>query len=307
MINRIPQMKWLDDKTKEYAIKKVVKMTDNIGYPDYIMNPEKLSEDYEGFETTPNDYFTNMINFDSFSFGKNLKLFKQQYDNDRWHMTPQTINAYYYLLNNSMNFPAGIFQSPFYHSNDPDYLNYGSIGMVIGHELTHAFDNNGKNYDEDGKFSNWWSDSSLKKFEELSQCFINQYSKFYITDKYGRKYYVNGKNTLGENLADNGGLARAYEAWKISISKDPEHAVERNKALPGLSDYSYDQLFYISFGQGWCINATPEYVISKIENDVHSPAQFRVNGVVSNSEHFAKTFNCQKNAPMNPNNKCLIW
>eukprot|EP00833_Pecoramyces_ruminatium_P009530 jgi/Orpsp1_1/1183562/evm.model.c7180000085730.1 len=311
MVNRIPQMSWLDEKTKEHAIEKVFKMVDRIGYPEYIMNPEKLSEDYKDFDTCSDDYFTNMINYDYYSFAKNIKLYNKVFENEKWLMTPQTINAYYNIADNSINFPAGIFQSPFYHTIDPDYINYGGIGVVVSHELIHGFDDNGRKFDANGKRRNWWTDEDSEKFNELTQCFINQYSNFTITGSDGTEHSCSGKKTLGENLADNGGIARSYEAWILSIeetkTKNPQLVKERNPLLPGLSHYSYEQLFYIAYGQTWCTNATPEKLLNQIRTDEHSPAKFRVNGVVMNSDHFSKVFNCPIDSPMNPKEKCLIW
>jgi len=188
------------------------------------------------------------------------------------------------------------------------YLVYGGIGSIIGHELTHAFDNNGKLYDAEGQFRNWWSDESLSEFNKLSECFVDQYNNYFLEDSKGNKHFVNGELSLGENLADNGGLARAYEAWQYSIESDPEAAIERNKKLPGLSNYTLDQMFYIAFGQNWC-GEYSDIIISGIElrQDPHSYFENRIQGVLANSEHFAKTFNCPINSPMNPEHKCLIW
>lgn len=313
MINRIPQMAWLDDQTKEHAIEKVLKMTDRIGYPDYLMDPEKLAKEFEDFSTSPDDYFTNMINYDYYSKSKNIRLYQTEFTTDSWKFTPQTINASYQMTDNSINLPAGIFQSPYYRPSDPDYMNYGSIGMVAGHELTHGFDNNGRKYDADGKRKNWWTEESSNKFVELSQCFIEQYSEFSITLDDGTEVHCDGEKALAENLADNGGIARSYEAWLLSLDyaqkhQQPELIAQHNPLLPGLSDvFNYEQLFYISYGQGWCVNATPDYIAHQMQANVHSPAKFRVNGVVMNSEHFARVFHCPVNSPMNPKDKCSIW
>jgi len=307
MSHRIPKMEWLDRQTRNSAIQKVFSLTDKIGYPKFVMNPEKVKEEYDGLEIVEGDFFTNIVNSNTFDIGKNLKDIKKPVDRSKWEMTPQTVNAYYNPPMNEIVFPAGILQTPFFSSKDPYYLNYGGIGAVVGHELTHAFDNNGRQYDSKGKLNNWWSNSTIEEFNKLSQCFIDQYESYYIEDKKGKKHYIKGKLTLGENLADNGGLARAYEAWKISLSRDAEEAKEHNVRLPGLSQYTLDQLFYISFGQIWCSKSRPESAIQRIRNDPHSPPQHRVNGAVSNSVHFSETFHCAANAPMNPEKKCLIW
>ncbi|OUM67693.1 hypothetical protein PIROE2DRAFT_4748, partial [Piromyces sp. E2] len=212
-----------------------------------------------------------------------------------------TVNAYYDILYNSINFPAAILLPPFYSASGQDYFSYGSIGSIIGHELTHAFDNNGRLYDAEGNLNNWWTVNDNEEFIEFAQCFIDEYNLYtYKIDT--ELNNVNGKNTLGENLADNGGLARAYDAWQLSLIKNPERAAERNKKLPGFNNYTLDQLFYIAFGQTHCGISTNE-----MKSNVHAPGSARINGAVSNSIHFAKTFNCPQKSPMNPEQKCLIW
>lgn len=294
MINRISKMEWLDEETRDYAKIKVEKMKEKIGYPEDIMIPKKLYQRYENIEI--NDLFDLTILNNIFSYGKELKIL----DPNEWISTPYEVNAYYDPISNSILFPAAYLQSPIYSSNEQDYINYGAIGSTIGHELTHAFDNSGRLFDVDGNMRNWWTDNDNEEFLEYSQCFIDEYDS--ITYPLGGETLkVNGKKTLGENLADNGGLARAYDAWQLSIQKNPEKAVERNMKLPGFENYTTDQLFYIVYGQKRCSN---DY---SPESDNHSPGIARVNGVVANSEHFAKTFNCPEKSPMNPDNKCVLW
>ncbi|OUM64689.1 hypothetical protein PIROE2DRAFT_42280, partial [Piromyces sp. E2] len=306
MINRIPKMTWLDDTTKEYAIKKVEMMSNKIGYPDFIMQPKQLAKKYEGFDIDLDDYFNIFTNYKIFSVKENTKNLDKPVQKGVWFMTPQTVNAYYYTSDNSINFPAGILQPPFFNAKEPDYLNYGGIGMVVGHELTHAFDSTGSQFDASGKYFNWWTEDSYKEYSNLAMCFVDQYNQYTIKDSEGNDVNANGMLTINENLADNGALSRAYEAWILS-SKNVEKFTERNKALPGLSDYTLDQLFYIAFGQSWCEKFRPEYLVELVTKDLHSVPKHRVNGVVSNNEHFAKTFNCPKNSPMNPEKKCKIW
>ncbi|OUM61163.1 hypothetical protein PIROE2DRAFT_12878 [Piromyces sp. E2] len=311
MVNRIPQLDWLDEEAQDEAIEKVLNIVDRIGLPEYLSDPKQLSEKYESLKTSSSDFFTNMINYDFYSLNKNMKLYKTKYEDETWFFTPQSLNAYYDLTDNSMNFPVGIFQDPNYHAADPDYMNYGSIGMVVGHELSHAFDMYGRIFDANLNFRDWWSMESYAKFDELSQCFVDQYSEFYVTDESNSEIFVDGYETLNENLADNGGVARAFEAWKISVENDmeidPQLVKEHNPLLPGLSKYSFEQLFYIAFGQEWCSNASTKYIINQVKKDEHSPSKFRVNGVVMNSEHFAKVFDCPVNSPMNPKKKCTLW
>jgi len=321
MMNRIPEMEWLDDKTIEYAYKKIAAMTEIIGYQDSILDTEKLYEKYKDFEVTDDDFFTNYVNYNRYknreqlrksAFSKNELLnmgnassFKFDFNME---VSPQTINAQYITLKNKMNIPAGILQPPFFSSGIPDYINYGGIGSIIGHEFTHAFDNEGKNYDMNGNFSNWWTPNDIVDYMNLSMCFVKQYGEFYMEDKDGKKQNVNGRITLNENLADNGGLARAYESWKLSQLEDAETVKQENQQLPGLTQYTPDQLFFISFGHVWCENYyNSNSVIMSVIYDEHSPGFARVNGAVSNNKEFAKAFNCPLNSKMNPQNRCEIW
>jgi len=303
MIERIPKMTWLDEKTRYYAIHKINNISNNIGYPDYVLDSKEIYKLYEGLETVSDDYFTNIVNLSRYNDHKNLKRLEEPVDKTEWGMNPHEVNAYYRPTANTINFPAGIFQPPFYSPNVPDYLTYGGIGMVIGHELIHSLDKSGKQFDEHGDLYPWWNDSTEQKFNELSQCFINQYNNYYIDEE----NHVNGELTLNENLADNGGVARAFEAWKLSKRKNPEKAKENNKKLPGLTQFTPEQLFFISFGQDWCTKIRSGYAKERINIDNHSPGKYRVIGVVSNSKQFAKTFKCPANSKMNPNKKCLIW
>jgi len=309
MLERIPKMAWIDKATAEYAIEKVNKMSsEKIGYADYILKPEELWEkDYKGFEFDSESLFNTIINSEMFLARKAIKKLDVPVDDSEWRMTPQTVNAYYYPMDNSINFPAAIFQLPFFSTDQPDYLNYGAIGSIAGHELTHAFDSSGSLFDANGVLNNWWTNSTYYEFDNLSKCFIDQYNQYKLIGSEGKEFNLNGKLTLNENLADNGGLSRSFEAWKLSSIKDPKKFSERNKALPGLSDFTPEQLFYIAFGQSFCEKNTPELLEMLNETDPHSPGQYRIIGSVSNNEHFAKTFNCPKNSPMNPEKKCLIW
>ncbi|OUM61532.1 hypothetical protein PIROE2DRAFT_12445, partial [Piromyces sp. E2] len=210
-------------------------------------------------------------------------------------------NAYYFEQRNKIFVLAPILLSPYNSKNEQDYIKYGFLGTTFGHEITHAFDYEGRYYDADGNKNNWWTDDDDKDFKEASQCFIDQYNAF--SYKHNNKIYkIDGILTLNENIADNGGLARGYDAWQRSMLKDPQKAAQRNQKLPGLSEYTLDQLFYIAYGQSNCA-ILPEYE----RNDPHSFEAARVNVVLSNSKHFAKTFNCPLGSPMNPESKCILW
>jgi len=308
MIDRIPKMSWLDKATADYATEKVNKLIyEKIGYPDYIFNPKELLEkDYEGFDVDPHILFNTLVNFKVFNINKYNKKIDNPVDFSEWFMKPYTVNLYYNTGDNSINSPAGILQPPLFDAQQPDYLNYGAIGSLIGHELTHAFDTMGSLYDINGVLNNWWTNSTYNEFNKLTMCFEDQYNQYKIEVSDGKEINMNGKITLGENIADNGGISRSLEAWKLS-RRDAKKFNERNKALPGLSNFTTEQLFYIAFGQLYCEKITPEMAEIDNENDPHSQGKYRVIGTLSNNEHFAKVFNCPKNSPMNPEKKCLIW
>jgi len=311
MINRIQTMEWLDDETIEYAYKKVTAMTEIVGYQDSLLDIEQVYEEYKSMEIDENDYFTNMVNYFKYLNGKKLKIVvinNKDKIKDDIYMGPYDVNAQYQPGFNEMIIPVGTLQPPLFSSGIPDYINYGGIGMLIGHEFTHAFDHTGKDFDMEGNIFEWWTDNDLEEYNDLSQCFIDEYNEFYLEDSEGKKYNVNGANTLNENLADNGGIARAYESWKLSLMEDPEIVKKENPQLPGLTQYTADQLFFISYGHTWCDNIPKNPSdINLIIFDEHAPHFTRVNGVVRNYDEFAKAFNCPLNSKMNPEKKCKFW
>ncbi|ORX38765.1 zincin [Piromyces finnis] len=305
MIERIPQMEWLDKETSDYAIEKVKMIKENIAYPDYLMDLEKMTKKYEYLELNPDDYLGNVISYLNMYYRNDLNRIVEPTSD--WRYSPQTFNGFYYPPDNSINILAGILQSPFYDSHEPDYINYGGLGMLVGHELTHAFDGTGRQFDKNGSMTNWWTSSTAENFSNASQCFVNQYSNYTIVGSDGNNYNVDGEFTLNENISDNGGVDRAYEAWKISMNNDEKEAKERNKILPDFTKYTRDQLFFISFGQIWCSKMRPEVAVQRLSQDNHAPSEWRVKGVLRNSKYFAKAFNCPVNSPMNPEQKCSIW
>jgi len=306
MMRRIQDIDWLDETTKKNALKKAKSLTYKIGYPDFILDPKKLYARYESLEMNPATFFENMAKSRKFESAHSLLKYGTPVSKDEWLLPPHVLNALSEPTTNQLVFLAGILQTPFFNSKVPSYINYGRIGSIIGHELSHSFDNSGKRFDEEGRLNNWWTNSTDAEFQKLSQCFIDQYDQYYIVDQEGKKIYNSGRRTLGENIGDNGGIARSYDAWKYSLEHDPK-AKQYNKALPGLSKYTYDQLFYIAYGQLYCAKIRKEAEISIISIDEHPLEKFRTNGVVVNSETFAKAFNCPVNSPMNPEKKCVIW
>jgi membrane metallo-endopeptidase-like protein 1 len=195
-------------------------------------------------------------------------------------------------------FPAGILQPLFYSQHFPKSLNYGGIGVVIGHEITHGFDDKGRQFDKDGNMMQWWNNATIRAFRERTQCIIDQYSRYKI-DEVG--LYVNGRMTQGENIADNGGLKQSFRAYRKWVS---QHGEEPD--LPGLN-LTHDQLFFLNYAQIWCGSMRPEDALTKVRSSVHSPGPIRVLGPLSNSWDFANAYGCPLGSPMNPTNKCSVW
>ncbi|GAB6031348.1 NEDD8 protease Nep2 [Chamberlinius hualienensis] len=208
------------------------------------------------------------------------------------------VNAYYSPSQNLIMFPAGILQGVFFGSDRPKYINYGAIGFVIGHEITHGFDDQGRQFDEIGNLKGWWESETDMKFQNKTKCIIDQYSQYNMPEV---NMTINGINTQGENIADNGGVKEAYQAYQKWVLNNGEEDL-----LPGLN-ITQLQAFWMSFANVWCSKTRPEAMILRILTGVHSPQKFRVNGVVSNSPQFANDFNCPVGSPMNPEHKCVVW
>jgi len=224
-------------------------------------------------------------------------------DKLEWGMSPPTVNAYYDPSMNNINFPAGILQPAFYDPKADVAVNYGHIGAVIGHELTHGFDDEGKKFDATGNMTDWWTAEDTKKFEAKTGCLVNEYGSFIAVDdpKPENAVKVNGKLTLGENTADNGGLVLAYMAF---IARAKADGIDINKKIDG---YTGPQRFYIAFAQNYCENSRPEAIRQQVLTDPHSPDHFRANGAIVNQPGFAPAFGCKKGSPMAPADSCRVW
>ncbi|XP_038219247.1 endothelin-converting enzyme homolog [Zerene cesonia] len=292
----LKQLDWMDAETREAAESKADAITDMIGFPDYILNKDELDKQYEELIVKPNEYFENNIAYNTFSLKHDLRKLDQPVNKTKWGMTPSTVNAYYTPTKNQIVFPAGILQAPFYDENNPKCVNYGAMGVVMGHELTHAFDDQGREYDRFGNLNQWWNNATIARFKKRAECIQKQYSQYTME---GQR--LNGKQTLGENIADNGGLKASYHAY-LEYSK----AAARNLTLPGLK-YSHRQLFFISFAQVWCSAMTKESTKMQIEKDDHTVAKYRVIGPISNLPEFSTEFNCPLGSNMNPKHKCEVW
>jgi putative endopeptidase len=286
---RIQNLSWMDNSTKDAAINKLSRFTVKIGYPDKW-------RDYSGLEISRESFFNNMIKASNFSFNFNLNKIGKPVDRDEWGMTPQTVNAYYNPSKNEIVFPAAILQPPFFDAEADDALNYGGIGAVIGHEITHGFDDQGRKYDADGNLKEWWTEQDGNKYTGLAEMIVEQYDNLTVLDS----IKVNGKFTLGENIADLGGLTLAYYGLQKAL---------KDKDMNLIDGYSPVQRFFISWAQIWRMNITPELSLNFINNDPHSPGVHRVNGPLSNMNEFINAFNLKEGDNMvRPKDKrVVIW
>lgn len=284
----LPSLGWMDPGTAERALEKKDAMVDKIGYPD-------VWKDYGAVEIRPDDYAGNTRRAERFELERDLAKIGEPVDPDEWGMTPPTVNAYYSPSRNEIVFPAGILQEPFFHRDYPAAMNYGGIGMVIGHELTHGFDDNGRKYDPEGRLADWWSEEAVAKFEERAACVEDLYRGFEIQPD----LFVDGKLTLGENIADLGGIRGALAAYR--------ERREGPAGPSGIGDLTDEQLFFVAFAQTWCMRITPEEERRRARTDTHSPGRFRVVGPLVSFPAFAETFACAPGTPMNPAERCEVW
>ncbi|XP_074887339.1 neprilysin isoform X2 [Buteo buteo] len=299
-IKTLDELTWMDAETKKKAEQKAAAIRERIGYPDEIViDDNKLNSEYQELNYKEEEYFENIIENLVFTQKKRLKKLREKVDKEEWISGAAVVNAFYSASRNQIVFPAGILQPPFFSASQPKSLNYGGIGMVIGHEITHGFDDNGRNFNEDGDLVDWWTEESARSFKELSQCMVYQYGNF-SWDLAGGQH-LSGINTLGENIADNGGVRQAYKAYENFVKK---HGKE--KLLPGL-EMNHKQLFFLNFAQVWCGTYRPEYAVNSIKTDVHSPGKFRVIGSLQNSPEFSEAFSCTKTNYMDPAKKCRVW
>jgi putative endopeptidase len=276
----------MTDATKKQALNKLQTITNKIGYPDKW-------RDYDKLQIVRGDALGNKQRTTEFESKRQLAKVNGPVDKTEWAMTPPTVNAYYNPLENNINFPAGILQPPFFDRKGDDGPNYGGIGAVIGHELTHGFDDQGGKFDAQGNLKDWWTEQDAKAFEERSQCLVDEYNEFVAIDD----LHINGKLTLGENIADNGGLRIALMAYLASAGKNA-------KTTEG---FTPEQRLFIGWGQVWCENSSPEAQRLQVQSNEHSPGRFRVNGVVRNMPEFEKTFQCKPGAAMAPGKRCRVW
>ncbi len=287
----IKQLPWMSNATKQEALKKLATFRDKVGYPEHW-------RDYSGIQVTPDNFVADLHNADVFNSNWEINHIGKPVNEREWGMTPPTVNAYYNPEMNDINFPAGILQPPFYSQSIDPAVNYGGIGVVIGHEMTHGFDDEGSKYDPQGNVRDWFSPEDKAKFTQRTDCEVKEYGGFEPVA--GQK--LNGKLTLGENTADNGGIRIAYAALQKALAEEP--AGKRREKIDG---YTPDQRFFIAFAQIWCSNQTEASERVSIKTDPHSPGEFRTNGTVQNFEQFGRAWGCHTGQPMMPADACHVW
>jgi putative endopeptidase len=283
----IKDLPWMTEATKAQAQKKLDAITNKVGYP------EKW-RDYTGLTIARADLLGNARRAGAFEFRRELDKIGKPVDKSEWGMTPPTVNAYYSPLQNNINFPAGILQPPFFDRAMDDAVNFGGIGAVIGHELTHGFDDSGRKFAPNGDLSDWWTEEDGREFEKRASCFVDQYGGYTAVGD----VKLNGKLTLGENSADNGGLRIAHMALMDTLA---------GKNPPLRDGFSPEQRLFLGWGQIWCQNETPESSRLRAQTDPHSPGRYRVIGTVSNMPEFQKAFACPAGSPMVRETPCRVW
>jgi len=289
MEQRIRALDWMSPETKKQAIVKLHGIRNKIGYPDKW-------RDYSSVKITSSDFLGDIERLTEFEHRREIAKIGKPVDHGEWGISPTTVDAYYDPQMNDINFPAGVLQPPLYDPKMDDAPNYGNTGGTIGHELTHGFDDEGSQFDAIGNLKNWWSKEDREKFDERTKCVSDQYSKYVVVDD----VHINGRLTMGEDVADLGGEILAYIAWQ---------GATKDKNLQSIDGLTPEQRFFIGYAQWDCANERPEDLRMRAQVDPHSPAQYRINGVVVNMPEFAQAFACKAGQPMvNPPEKvCRVW
>jgi len=275
---RIMNLDWMSDMTKKEAIEKLKVMRVKVGYPDKWI-------DYSSLKVTEGSYLTNIQHARKFDFNREMAKVGKPVDKEEWVMTPQTVNAGYVPSMNEIIFPAGILQAPFFFMDADDAVNYGAIGVVIGHEMTHGFDDKGRLYDKEGNLADWWTEGDATRFEEKTKVLVDQFNNFAILDT----LHVNEKLTLGENIADLGGLNVSFDGMMMALN---------DLETENIDGFSPEQRFFLSYAQLWKQNITDKELMNRLKEDVHSPGIARVNGAVVNMDQFYMAFDVHENDPL---------
>ena len=283
----IEHLDWMSPATKAEALRKLSAIRNKVGYPDHW-------RDYSALKVVRNDYFADWHRALEFESRRQFLKIGKPVDRDEWGMSPPTVNAYFNGQMNDINFPAGVLQPPLYDPMEDDAVNYGNTGGTIGHELTHGFDDEGRQFDAKGNLRDWWTKEDAKGFEDRINCVRDQFATYTIVDD----IHINSKLTSGEDVADLGGTLLAYLAWKEATA---------GQALKPIEGFTPDQRFFIGYAQWACENERPEQLRVKALTDPHSPGKARINGIVTNMPQFATAFQCAKDTPMVKANVCKVW
>jgi len=286
---RILNLDWMSDTTKQKAIEKLHAMNVKIGYPDKW-------RDYSGLEITENSYVENVMASNRFDFDYMISKIGKKVDKEEWFMNPQTVNAYYSPNMNEICFPAGILQPPFFYMNADDAVNYGAIGVVIGHEMTHGFDDQGRHYDKDGNLAQWWTDEDAERFNEKTKVLVDRFNEIIVLDT----VHANGELSLGENIADFGGLVISYDAMQKAMD---------GKKVEKIDGFTPEQRFYLAYAKVWAQNIRDKEILRRTKEDVHSLGKWRVNGQLPGLNSFHKAFNVKEDDPMYlvPEKWATVW
>ena len=287
MADEVRELPWMSARTKERALEKLGTIVNKVGYPD-------AWRDYSALGVARGDFFGNVSRATVFESRRQLAKIGKPVDRAEWGMTPPTVNAYYNPQMNDINFPAGVLQPPLYDPRLDDAPNYGNTGSTIGHELTHGFDDEGRQFDAKGNLEDWWTKQDAEGFNERLQCVQDQYAQYVVVDD----VKINSKLTSGEDVADLGGTLIAYLAWKKAVA---------GRKLEPADGFTPEQRFFIGFGQWACENDRPENLRVSAATDPHSPGRYRINGIVSNLPEFQQAFSCKAGQPMVRENRCKIW
>jgi len=287
----IAGLAWMTDDTKKQAKIKLQAIRNKIGYPD-------VWRDYSSLKVERSDLMGNILRANEFETRRRIAKISKPLDRKEWNMTPPTVNAYYSGSYNEIVFPAGILQPPFFDKTMDDAVNMGGIGVVIGHELTHGFDDQGRKFDPQGNLRDWWTEQDGKEFEKRASCIADEYGSFVAVDD----LKLNGRLTLGENTADNGGARIALMALREMIAAD-----KSGKTGEKIDGYTPEQRFFLGFGRVWCEKRRPELSRTLVNTDPHSPGRYRVNGVVQNMPEFQQAWGCKVGQAMVRENACRVW
>jgi endothelin-converting enzyme/putative endopeptidase len=310
MKNDLASLAWMDDATRSKAEDKLARINNKIGYPAKWRS-------YDGLAIDRASFLANAERASAFEVKRELAKVGKPVDKEEWEMTPPTVNAYYEPTMNEMVFPAGILQEPFYGKAQTPALNFGAIGMVVGHELTHGFDDEGRQFDAEGNLRDWWTPAVSAEFDKRAACVEHQFDEYVPIDD----MHIKGKLTLGENIADLGGLKLSFAALQRAQSGSPApHGgapaapdggapVQVAAPMPTAGGFSPAQQFFVGFAQAWCANYRPEALRLLVSTNPHSPPKYRVDGPLSNLPEFASAFQCKEGSPMVPPaaKRCEVW